>query len=276
MGIKRTVEWSWVCPPEEAPHRLLDACTRLDMEPHVQAGVIHASVKRSLRRNRWAADLTFTISADPAGGTRVAATVDAAGNKHFELLDEVIETLGDGLFADQGLAAAIARLGGASRLFGRKEIRHLHHLLYAGEVVHELGQGVYDGQQGLVVLTDQRLFFFEKSLGSERVETFPTNAISSMNVSKSMGGETLTVYASSNTAEIKQMMHGQADALSRAFRGLAQAAAARSQQPAPASQASASAPDPLAQLERLADLRDRGIVSAEEFEAKKAELMRRL
>ena len=38
----------------------------------------------------------------------------------------------------------------------------------------------------------------------------------------------------------------------------------------------AAAFDPLAQLERLAGLRDRGIVTPEEFAATKAELLRRL
>jgi putative oligomerization/nucleic acid binding protein len=34
--------------------------------------------------------------------------------------------------------------------------------------------------------------------------------------------------------------------------------------------------DPLAQLEKLASLRDRGIISADEFDQKKAELMERI
>jgi hypothetical protein len=188
------------------------------------------------------------------------------------LLDELAGAVGDELFADQGLAQAVVRLGKASRLFGRKEIRHLHNLLYAGEQVIELGQGEFDGKQGLLVLTDQRLFFFEKSLGSERLEQFPVASITSMNTGKKMTGETLTVFASGNAAEIKRMMHGQADAIARAFR----TAQATSSVPSAATPHPAHTEDPLVQLERLATLRDKGIVSEAEFEAKKAELIGRL
>lgn len=47
---------------------------------------------------------------------------------------------------------------------------------------------------------------------------------------------------------------------------------------APISRTTPSAPadDPLAQLEKLVSLRDRGILSAEEFDRKKAELMDRI
>jgi hypothetical protein len=103
-----------------------------------------------------------------------------AGNKHFDLLDELADAVGADVLDDQGLDKAVGRLSKASRLFGRKEIRHVRYLLRADELVEELGQGQYTGKQGLVVLTNSRLFFLEKSLGSETVEAFPIAAISSM------------------------------------------------------------------------------------------------
>jgi hypothetical protein len=46
-------------------------------------------------------------------------------------------------------------------------------------------------------------------------------------------------------------------------------------EPAPPAQAEASAPaaDPIAQLERLGELRDKGVLSEEEFAAQKAKLL---
>jgi hypothetical protein len=90
-------------------------------------------------------------------------------------------------------------------------------------------------------------------------------------VKKAMTGETLKIFASGNQSEIKSMMHGQADALVRRFHTQSQLTPA--DVPASAAQ---QVDDPLAQLERLGQLRDKGLLSDEEFEAKKIELLGRL
>lgn len=221
-------------------------------------------------KNRWAADLSVRVTRSESGSAALCQ-VDMAGTKHFDLLSDLAEAVGDDAFDDQGLADAIARLGKASRLFGRKEVRHLHHLLRANETVLELGQGQYGSKQGLVVLTTERLFFFEKSLGSETVEEFPLAVISSLSVGKKMTGETLAIFTSGNSAEIKSMMHGQADALVRAYITAKQRSSAT-----PQIAASSPAADPLAQLEKLGHLRDTGLLTEDEFAAKKAELLGRL
>jgi len=156
------------------------------------------------------------------------------------------------------------------RVFGRKEVRHLHHLLRGTERVVILGQGQYENKQGLIVLTNERLFFFEKSLlGQETVEEFSLKSITSLETGKKMTGERLVVHVSGNRNEIKGMIHVQADEIVRQFRKL------RAEQEAPVATA-APTDDPIAQLEKLAALRDRGIISAEEFDQKKAELMERI
>lgn len=67
------------------------------------------------------------------------------------------------------------------------------------------------------------------------------------------------------------MMYGQADAVARAFRSLKQLGSGGH-----GSVASSGANDPIEQLERLAALRDKGVLSSEEFEAQKAELLNRM
>jgi hypothetical protein len=52
-----------------------------------------------------------------------------------------------------------------------------------------------------------------------------------------------------------------------------QQAYAPSQPPPPAQPAAAAAPDYTAQLEQLAKLRDDGVITAEDFEAKKKQLL---
>jgi hypothetical protein len=274
VGIVRTVEWKLLCEPEEADQRIRGAFERLDLVPEGPLGRIVGHAKRSMLKNRWAADVAVDITAQPSG-TVAICRVDMAGNKHFAVLSDVAEAVGDDVFDDRGVAAAVERLGKTGRLFGRKEVRHLRNVLRASESVLELGQGQYERKQGLVVLTNERLFFFEKSLGSETVEEFPLTVINSLSVSKKMTGETLKIFASGNQAEIGSMGHGQADALIRAFNAAKHTAAAPAQAAAQSGTGSAG-DDPLAQLERLGTLRDKGLLSDAEFEAKKADLLGRL
>jgi hypothetical protein len=110
--------------------------------------------------------------------------VEMNGNKHYALLDELAEAVGDNAFDDRGVTQAVERLGKLSRLFGRKEVRHLRHLIHGNENVIALAQGTYNKKQGVIALTDQRLFFFEKSIGSESLEEFGLTSISSLEVGK--------------------------------------------------------------------------------------------
>jgi hypothetical protein len=271
MGIVRTVEWKLTSPPDEAERRLRDALAKLDMKPVGDQGQIRAKSGRSLLKNRWAAEVDIEFEA-LNGGSVAVARVDMIGNKHYALLDEIAENAGDDLFDDRGATDAVARLGKMGRVFGRKEVRHLQHLLHGTERVIVLGQGQYGNKQGLIALTNERLFFFEKSLlGQETIEEFSLKSITSLETGKKMTGERLVVHASGNSNEIKGMFHGQADEIVRQFRRLK----AEQETPAPASAPQAS-DDPLAQLEKLADLRDKGIISAEEFDRKKAQLMDRI
>lgn len=269
MGIKRSVEWLLVVAPEAAEEQIFAAVRAAGMEAERAPGSVRATSARSLLKNRWAAELAFDIEASN-GGSAVLGRVEMNGDKHFVLLDEIAESLGDDVFDDRGLHEAIERLGKASRLFGRKEVNHLHHHLRAAERVRALGQGTYAKKQGLVVLTTERLFFFEKSIGSETVEEFAINAVSSLEVAKKRTGERLVIHASGNRAEITNVMHGQADEIARAFR------AVKAQPSTPVAPAAASPPDVLAQLEKLGSLRDAGILTEDEFVAKKAALLDRL
>lgn len=179
MGIVRTVEWKLTISAREADSRVREALSSLGLEPEGPIGEVSGHAKRSLRKNRWAADLSVSITPLEDGSVAVWR-VDMQGNKHYELLSEVAEAVGDDVFDDQGIASAVERLGKASRLYGRKEVRHLHNVLRADESVLELGQGQYEMKQGLVVLTSERLFFMEKSLGSETLEEFPLSVINSL------------------------------------------------------------------------------------------------
>jgi hypothetical protein len=270
MGIVRTVEWRLICPPEETKERLRQALDSLGIETSSDNGSLRGKTSRSLRRNRWAAEISIDV--DPLQeGSRAVCHVDMVGSKHYAILDELAEALGEDAFDDRGIASAIERLGKVGRIFGRKEVRHLRHLIRATEQIAALGQGQYGKKMGIVVLTDERLFFFEKGLlATETLEEFSLKAITSLEVSKKLTGEMLVIHASGNRSEITQLKHGGADEIARAFRALKEREGAVS---GPGAPAPAAAPDAYDQLRKLGELRDAGVLTNEEFDAKKAALL---
>ncbi len=152
MGIARTVEWKLTCGVDEADRRFRQALAELELDPSGPVGAIHGSAKRSLLKNRWAADIDIDLTPAPGGSAATCRVDMSGGTKHYEVLADIAEAAGDDLFDDRGLGEATERLGKAARLFGRKELRHLGNLLRFSERVAELGQGQYGNKQGLVVL----------------------------------------------------------------------------------------------------------------------------
>jgi hypothetical protein len=49
------------------------------------------------------------------------------------------------------------------------------------------------------------------------VEEFPLAVINSLSINKKMTGETVKIFSSGNQSEIRSLMHGQGDALVRAY-----------------------------------------------------------
>jgi hypothetical protein len=272
MGITRTVDWKLRCSPGDAVLWVQHAMAKAELEDVSLSGnQVHAQAKRSIRKNRWGAEVTATVNPLVDGSEVVWHVVMSGGTKHFEVLDDISEHVPDEVFDDQGITSAVERLGKAGRLFGRKEVKHLHNVIRSTERVVELGQGNLSGKMGLLVLTTERLLFFERSMmGTESAQEFALPAIQALSVSKKMTGEKIEVAHSGMTAEITNMQHGQADSIARAFHQL------RRDVQAPVSPAATTAPDPMEQLQKLAQLRDQGILTAAEFEAKKVELLNRL
>lgn len=271
MGIVRTVEWKLLVPLAEAATKISAGLEKCGLEAGGDGLVISGKSARSLLKNRWAADVRIELE-PTADGSIAVARVEMNGNKHYELLGEIAEAIGDDCFDDRGAAEAIERLGKMGRIFGRKEVRHLRNILRGTERVVVLGQGQYGNKQGLIALTTERLVFFEKSmLGQETIQEYSLKAITSLGTNKKKSGEMLVITVAGSSSEITHLFHGQADEIVRQYRRLTAEPSAPAATP-PA----APADDPIAQLQRLAGLRDQGVISEADFEQKKAELMQRI
>lgn len=261
---------------DHSPHRSLDNLVRVRRPDRACNGggektdfkvtssspnSILIEVPRAMLKNRWGATITGTLSLG-SKGTDVEWVIDGPGSKHYEHMVAIGEGMPAGSLDDHGIPEAVSKI--ALKVFGRKETRHLANVLDRGEFVHAIGIGNLGGKMGIVALTDRRLIFLEKSIGSEDVVEFALASIGAVSLGKRMGGETLTITHSGTSATITTLQHGQGDAIARKFREM---------QDHPTTASANAAVDPIEQIERLATLRDKGILSEEEFQAQKTQLL---
>lgn len=230
---------------------------------------IVGETKRSLRKNRWSAAVTASVRPETPTTTVVDWSVDMLGDKHGEVIVEILDAV-TAPIDDLGVADALNRLGKMGRFLGRREALALTNYVHLGERVVELAQGLYNKHQGMLVLTTSRLFFFDKTPMGARVEEFAFDAISSLGFSKKLGGESIDIAISGRSASISQVAHGHAETFIAAFRQVRSGSAM-----APIQQG-ASEPNRADQIRQLSELRDAGILTDEEFNSKKADLLSRM
>lgn len=175
---------------------------------------------------------------------------------------------GDPLRAD--IEAAKSRM--SIRIGSNREIKHLAEYLRAGERVDEMAAGFYGKGHGLLVLTDLRVLFVLHGILTQQTEDFPIDKISSIQWSAGPITGVVTIFTSGNKAEIRNVEKNAGRTIVDKVRTRT---SHRDTAPAPATAPPAS-PDVVDQIRRLGELRDAGVVTVAEFDAKKAELLGRL
>jgi len=260
--ILRTVRWTVLAGSGDPIALVTEAVAKTDFAvASTSPTSIVIDVPRAIIKNRWGATITGTLSPGTKG-TDIEWVIDGLGNKHYEHMVTIGDGMPEGSLDDHGIPEAVSKI--ALKMFGRKEIRHLANVLDFGEFVHAIGIGNLGGKMGVVTLTDRRLIFLEKSIGSENLVEFALASIGAISLGKKMGGETLTISHSGTSATITTLQHGQGDAISRKFREI---------KDQPTATTAPAAVDPIEQIERLAGLRDKGILSEDEFQAQKTQLL---
>ncbi len=126
--------------------------------------------------------------------------------------------------------------------------------------------GVNGKQNGVLVLTPTRvLFYWKKMLGGYKSEDYPLEKISSINSGKGMMTSNVKIHASGNSLEMDWIpKDDNADEFVKAVKAQMTAYKPSTAQPVI---------DPADQIKKLADLRDAGILTEEEFSAKKKQLL---
>ncbi|MDQ3765854.1 MAG: PH domain-containing protein [Actinomycetota bacterium] len=169
------------------------------------------------------------------------------------------------------IAAAKSRM--RVKMGGGREIKRLPDHLWEGETVERMTTGVYGNGNGLIVLTDRRLLFVRDGVMSKRSEDFPLDKVSSVQWGSGLMLGAITIFASGNKTEIKNVNKDDGKEIVDLVRARISAPSAA---PSAAAGAGVAQPDIIGQLRQLGELKEAGVLSPEEFEAKKAELLRRL
>ncbi|MDP8927948.1 MAG: PH domain-containing protein [Actinomycetota bacterium] len=157
------------------------------------------------------------------------------------------------------------------RFMVRREIKKLPEVLHENEQIENILQGRYEGKQGLVAITDQRVIFLEQGAFRHRLEDFPYERISSVQSETAMMFGKLTIFASGNKAVVDQVAPKQQASVAADYirSRLGKASAA----PAPAAPTSPPSDDPMEKLRKLGDLKEAGILTEEEFNTQKAKIL---
>lgn len=172
----------------------------------------------------------------------------------------------------QQIQEQIKNMDGASKFFGKREIKELPNILWEDEVLEKLVQGLYNNGNGILAATNKRLIFIDKGLlGGLKVEDFPYDKISSIQYQTGIMFGKITIFTSGNKALIDQIDKGQV----KVFAEFVRARISSPMENASASNSDTNSFNLTQQLRELAELKDSGILTDEEFQIEKKKLLNR-
>jgi len=125
--------------------------------------------------------------------------------------------------------------------------------------------------QGRVILTNERVCYYRKGLLGDEMESIALGEVKSIETDSSLGVRTLNLFSAHNKLSV--MTYQKADVFDSFSEAIEKAMhAARTVPPsmAPANES------PAERLKALAELKDSGILTQDEFDAKRAEILTQL
>jgi hypothetical protein len=125
---------------------------------------------------------------------------------------------------------------------------------------------------GVLLLTDRRLVFYRKSvIGTVTREEYPINKISSVSLRKGVIFGSIHIYTGSIESVIKDCKNDRAQKMVDELQALMHKTEVTSSAPVIIHQAAAV--DVSGELQKWHDLKEKGIISQAEFDAKKSQLL---
>lgn len=172
----------------------------------------------------------------------------------------------------EDIEARFKHLNAAQKLLIRKEMKALPDILWEDEILEQAVQGIYERRNGILCATNKRLLFVEKGvLSGLKVEDFPYDKITSIQYHTGFVFGTIKLYASGNTASMSQIEKESAKQFSDYVRARI---TKKSEHAAVTPNTDDDLTNRLDALERLAKLKEQGILTEDEFQAQKQAILK--
>ena len=160
----------------------------------------------------------------------------------------------------------------------KSEVKELPNILQEGEEIHGLLEGFFkrvsgtsSNSLGLVIASNKRIIFFRKSIiGTVSKEEIPLRMVTSSAYRKGLIQSGIAIVAANNDAVVECFEKREAERFNKIVNDLLTEQHTTSQNNAQIHQ---SQPSNLDQLEKLFELKQKGIITEEEFNRQKAKLL---
>lgn len=167
----------------------------------------------------------------------------------------------------------IAETIGDDQFFTKKELNHLPEALLDGEQVLAFTSGLMDGNTWLITLTDIRIIFLDKGMIYGLKQTaIPLERVNNITGSTGIIFGDIEIADGSSNHKITNVWKKTVNVFtSMAQEQIQKLKSSSSSASSPAS--SSYSEDPLAKLEKLAGLLEKGILTPEEFAEQKSKIL---
>lgn len=128
-------------------------------------------------------------------------------------------------------------------------------------------------RNGILIATNQRVIFYAKRVTGFDLEAFPYPKISSVEMGKNLMGYHVKIVVSGNSAEMKWIKVGDVGGFVSSVK---ERIGRSTEVSSHTGNAQPGLEDPIVQLERLRKLYEAGVLTEDEFTAKKAEMLARI
>lgn len=172
------------------------------------------------------------------------------------------------------IKSQIKNLDGFESFLGRKEIKELPNILWEDEKLENIIQGTYNNGNGILVGTNKRLIFVDKGLiFGLKVEDFQYDKISSIQYETGLIFGKIIIFTSGNKAVIENVIKGKVRVFGEWVRAkISNQNQTKTSQNKLQTNLNEDA-NIIDQLEKLANLKERGILTDEEFIIQKKKLL---
>lgn len=158
-------------------------------------------------------------------------------------------------------------------MFGtKKEVKELPNIMYAGETLEYLMSGFMNGNTWLIVCTNKRILFLDKGLifGCKQLE-IPLDKVNSVETSKGLLLDSIKVWDGASAMKIDNVQKFALQPFVTAVNNAREALKNNNQQIKVEKNNDTN--DYIKELEKLAELKEKGIITEDEFLSKKKQLL---